>query len=277
MRIILKADKIGIFDSGFGGLTVMHAIKEILPSESILYFADTKNLPYGSKTQEEILKFSLESIHFLNSLGIKLLVLACHSSSVVSLPTLQKYFKFPIVSISSAAIQELLSQKKPNHIAILATEATINSKVYQKTIQDNFPSCKITALACPRFVPLIEMGHTHTPLITQVVVKESLQPLIDSPTPVESILLACTHYPLLAEAIQKEFSLGTQIMDPSKKCALDIKKILTESNLKNESTEPPETKFFVSSNPERFQKIGSLLSSLTIAPILKPEMTSFLY
>jgi len=254
----------------------MNAIKSLLPHENITYFADTANLPYGNKSAEEILKYSLQSIEFLERKGIKILVIACHSSSVTSLSQLQDRFSFPIVSIANSGIKELTSQKKTNHLAILGTEATINSQVYQNTIQDKFPSCKISAIACPLFVPLIEMGYIDKPPITQAAVRKTLHPLKNSTVPLDAIFLACTHYPLLKKSIQQELGLQIPLIDPAEGCARDLKQILIQNDLENDSAKASQTQFYVSGNPEKFQSLGSLFSTSLIEPILCAKAPSFI-
>ncbi len=272
---MLEKANIGIFDSGFGGLTVMNAIKTLLPNESIMYFADTSNLPYGNKSPEEIIQCSLQSIKFLESQGIKLLVVACHSSSVTSLTLLRERFSFPIISILDAGIKKLTSQKNAKNLAILGTEATINSQIYQQAAHATFPSCKVSAVACPLFVPLIEMGYINNPLITQAAVRRSLSPLKNPTHPIDAVLLACTHYPFLKKPIQQELGMQTPLIDPAQSCAKELEQILMQNNLTSDS-KASQDQFYVSKNPKKFQDIGNLFSSFPIDPVLCIQIPSFL-
>jgi glutamate racemase len=270
----MKEASIGVFDSGFGGLTVMNAITSLLPHENISYFADTIHLPYGNKSPEALLEYSSQSIEFLAKQGIKLLVIACHTSCVTALPFLQKQFPFPIVGIGGAGIKDLVSQKKTDHLAFLGTQTTISSGVYQKAIQDKLPFCKISAIACPLFVPLVEMGYVNHPILTQNAIQEHLRPLKESN--VDAVLLACTHYPLLKNPIQKELGGQTLIIDPSMSCAQEVKKILSDKDLLNTSLSSPQYQFYVSDNPERFQTIGKLFFSSSINSVICAHTPSLL-
>ena len=265
---------IGVFDSGFGGLTVMNAITSLLPHENISYFADTVHLPYGNKSPEAILEYSSQSIEFLAKQGIKLLVIACHTSCVTALPFLRKKFDFPIIGIGDAGIKDLTSQKKTDHLVFLGTQTTVASGVYQKMIQERLPSSKVTAIACPLFVPLVEMGYVDHPLLTQNAIQEHLRPLKEEP--VDAVLLACTHYPLLKNPIQKELGDQTLIIDPSMSCAQEVKQILTKKDLLNISLDSPQYQFYVSDNPERFQTVGKLFFPSPINSVLCTPTPSFL-
>ena len=252
----MKTASIGVFDSGFGGLTVMNAITTLLPYENIAYFADTANLPYGNKTAEQIIEYSHESICFLQELPIKLLVIACHTSCVTALTSLQKHFSFPIISIADSGIKELSSLPTNKHLALLATERTVTSGVYQQKILKTFPQAEISALACPFFVPLVEEGYTNHPFLTPLIVQKTLKPLLQKKPSIDAILLACTHYPLLKGAIQKELDPCTKLIDPSMRCAQEVDKLLNLNNLKNNQQATPQYQFYVSGDPERFQALG---------------------
>ncbi len=272
----MKSASIGIFDSGFGGLTVMNAVTDLLPNEHITYFADTANLPYGNKTPEEILNFSYQSIEFLANQGIKLLVIACHTSCATALPFLRKQFSFPILAISDSGIKELLSQKKTDTLAFLATQTTVNSQLYQQALQSKFSKCTILAIACPLFVPLLEMGYVNQPLLTQSIIHESLHPLKTYKDPIDAVLLACTHYPLLKNPIQKELGLQTLLIDPSASCAQEAKQMLIQNNLINETCSPGKHLFYVSNNPDRFQSAGKLFSNFPLDPVFCVQESSLL-
>ncbi len=272
----MSSAPIGVFDSGFGGLTVLNAITSLLPHENIAYFADTAHLPYGNKSVEDLLEYSFQSVEFLSKQGIKLLVVACHTSCVTVLPAIRKHFSFPIVGISEAGIKDLVSQKKTDHLAFLGTQTTVSSGVYQKAIQDNLPSCKITAVSCPQFVPLVEMGYVDHPLITQNIVQQQLHPLKELKEPIDAVLLACTHYPLLRNPIQKELGDRTLLIDPSMSCAKEVEHLLFQNNLKNQSSQAPQYQFYVSDNPDRFKTIGKLFFPSPIETVVCTQSPSFL-
>jgi glutamate racemase len=264
----MRNASIGVFDSGFGGLTVMNAITSLLPNENIAYFADTDHLPYGNKTAEQIIEYSLQSISFLEQLPIKLLVVACHTSCVTALSKLQKHFSFPIVSIADSGLQGLISLPSNDRLAFLATERTVASGVYQKKILQELPHTELSAIACPFFVPLVEGGYTNHPFLTPLIVQKTLNPLLQKKPPLNAILLACTHYPLLKEAIEKQLDNSTLLIDPSMRCAQEVQKILIENNLQNTQTTPRQYQFYVSSDPKRFQTLGKHFVSYPIEQVI---------
>ncbi len=266
----MKTASIGVFDSGFGGLTVLKAITSLLPQESISYFADTAHLPYGNKTKEQIIEYSSQSIEFLAEKGIKLLVIACHTSCVTSFKALEKKFSFPIIGIADSGIKALISQEKTEHLAFLGTQTTVSSGFYQQKIQEKLPLAKVTGVACPLFVPLVESGYVNNPLLMQSTVQEELRSLKKCTPSLSAVLLACTHYPLLMGAIQKELGPHIHLIDPSESCAKEVQKTLQELNLQNYSSHPPQHQFYVSDNPTKFHSIGKLFLPSLLKPTLCP-------
>ena len=246
----MQNNPIGIFDSGFGGLTVMKAVNEILPNESILYFGDTCNLPYGNKSKESVIRFTLESSHFLLEKQIKMLIVACHTASCLTLEILQEVLPIPVFGVSVALVEDLLSLKRKNHVAILSTQATIASRVYQKLISEQDPSIQMTSIPCPLFVPLVEEGFVSHPA-TKLIAMEYLHPIANK---VDAVLFGCTHYPLLKEVIQDVVGKPTQLIDPSYACAIQVKEFL-DRNPQMRSSES-SYRFFVTDNSSKFQSIG---------------------
>jgi len=247
-------DSIGIFDSGFGGLTVLHAMRQLLPHENIVYFGDTARLPYGSKSAETILRYSLEGASFLINQGIKLLVIACNTACCSSaIDELQKHFQIPIIGVIFPGVEEVVATSNSGKVAILGTRFTISSGVYQHLIKARIPHAEITAISCPLFVPLVEEGYIEHPL-AEVIVQEYLRPL--KRKEIDTILLGCTHYPLLQSIIQKEIGPEVQLVDPAKSCATKIKEILFANHLQNMQKEIPNYEFYVSDDPEKFRLLG---------------------
>ena len=250
----MSTESIGIFDSGFGGLTVMNAITDLLPHENIIYFGDTAHLPYGNKSPETILKYSIESVQFLEKQKIKLLVVACHSACTAALDSLTSLVSFPVVGVSSAGVEELIKQKKTDHFALLGTKATVLSKVYEQMILKKRPAATVVSLACPLFVPLVETGYVKNPLIAKSIIQDHLAPLKGKT--LDAVLLACTHYPLLREFIQEEMGPEISLIDPAEACAHQVKKILFEKRLQNTQETLPIHQFYASDDPSQFQIMG---------------------
>lgn len=259
-------DSIGIFDSGFGGLTVMNAIRQVLPHENIIYFGDTARIPYGTKSGETILRYSIENASFLISQGIKVLVVACHTACSFALEELQKRFSIPILGVIQPSIEKVTQISLEGKIAILGTRATISSGVYQNQLRALIPHAEISAIACPLFVPLIEEGYLGHSL-TELAIQEHLRPLKSKQ--IDTILLGCTHYPLLREYIQKELGLHVNLIDPSLNCAEALKRLLSQQNLLNPNPSPPHYQFFVSDDPEKFRLIGKTFLDHPIEHVTK--------
>jgi glutamate racemase len=265
MATDLKQASIGIFDSGFGGLTVMKAIKTVMPNENIIYFGDTARLPYGSKSADAILRYSIENATFLMEQKIKVLVIACHTACTHALEILQNMFDFPIVGVIGPGVEEALKVSTTNSIAILGTRATISSGVYQQHFQARIPGIDLTPISCPLFVPLVEEGYIEHPL-TETVTQEYLRPLRRKE--VDTVLLACTHYPLIQTIIQKELGANVALVDPAISCAENIRDLLISKNLQNPQKDIPHYQFFVSDDPEKFRLLGKTFLNYPIEHVL---------
>ena len=249
----MRQASIGIFDSGFGGLTVMNAVQSLLPHEHIVYFGDTARLPYGNKSAETIVKYSLQNAQFLCTKGIKLLIIACHTVCTTAYEELQKQLPVPLIGVMNSSIKSLVQSANTGTCALLGTRRTIDSGVYQQMIQRALPKCEVTAISCPLFVPLVEEGYVDHP-ISEVIIQEYLKPLKHKT--VDGILLGCTHYPLLQASIQKEVGTKTTLIDPAFCCAQEAKDFLESQQLfRTELTRPHHT-FYVSDDPEKFRLLG---------------------
>ncbi len=257
---------IGIFDSGFGGLTVMRAIRTLLPHEHIIYFGDTARLPYGSKSPDTILRYSRENATFLKDLGVKVLVIACHTACSVALEQLRESLDIPIIGIIEQGVEEIARISRTGQIAVLGTRATISSGVYQQHLHKKIPTANIHLISCPLFVPLVEEGYIDHPL-TDLAVQEYLRPL--KMQAVDAVLLGCTHYPLLHSMIQKELGPDVFLIDPADTCAAKTKEILIEHLLLNETQEHPDYQFYVSDDPEKFRLHGKNFLNYPIEHVLQ--------
>jgi glutamate racemase len=244
---------IGIFDSGFGGLTVMRAIRTLLPHENIIYFGDTARVPYGTKSGETILRYSIENASLLIELGIKVLVVACHTACCYSLENLQNMFSIPVLGMIAPSVEKIIRTSSQGKIGILGTRATISSGTYQNHIAQKLPGAHIIAIPCPLFVPLVEEGFLDHPL-TQMTIQEYLRPLKEKN--VDTLLLGSTHFPLLAPYIQHELGPDVTLVDPGLTCAEALKDLLDEKNLLNLDTSLPHYQFIVSDDPEKFRLHG---------------------
>ena len=271
MRII-NDRPIGIFDSGIGGLTVVKAIIDLLPNEDIVYFGDTARVPYGNKSKETIIKYSIQNTKFLLQHKIKLLVVACNTSSSYAIPMLKKMFKnLKIVEVVTPGARAAVEYTKNYKIGVIGTKATIKSKSYIKAIKKICNKAKIFCQPTPLFVPLIEEGWidklqlinsdyyqtiNHENILRQLSA-EYLAPLKNFG--IDVLVLGCTHYPGIKNIIQDIIGKNVTVVDSSLETAKEVKKILEENKLCKFRNNKPKYKFFVSDNPESFKKIGSLL------------------
>lgn len=259
-----SSSPVGIFDSGFGGLTVMRAISDLLPHENIIYLGDTANLPYGTKSKETIERYTKQNIDFLIQQGVKTVVIACHTASCLALETVKPLYSIPLLGVSDASI-ELTVQKSPTgKIGILGTRGTIASKTYQNLIQKKHPGATIIPIACQLLVNLVEEGYHDHPLTT-LALKEYLLPLANHP--VESILLGCTHFPLLSPQIQAHVGSSVHLIDPGKACASALQQKLQQLHLLNTQTCQGYHLFYASDDPDKFQEMGSLFFSKPLSDV----------
>lgn len=259
MQTSMEKARVGVFDSGFGGLTVMRAICDLLPSEDIIYFGDTARLPYGNKTKTTIVRYSVENARFLISQNIDVLVIACHTASCLAKEELQKILPIPVIDVISPSVKLAISQTKTKKIAVLGTYGTISSEVYQNELRKLCPEITIFPVACPLFVPLVEEGFTHHK-VTEIIAKEYLADLVHKE--VDVTILACTHYPLLGEVIQKILGEKMILIDPAIPTAEKTRLVLEKRS--SLSALSPAYQFFVSDNPQKFRQIGSKFLGKTI-------------
>jgi glutamate racemase len=241
---------IGIFDSGLGGLTVMRKIRQKCPSESIIYYGDTARVPYGGKSPETILRYTIEGAIFLMEQKIKALVIACNTAASYSMERLKNIFPLPIIDVIGPGAEAATRATSNGRIAILGTKATIASGAYQREIARRRDNTYVLPLACPLFVPLVEESFLDHPA-TNLIVQEYLKPV--KAAGVDTLLLGCTHYPVLFPLIQKELGPSVQIVDSATTSAEELASLLDQSP---EALSPPSCRFFVSDDPEKFKLLG---------------------
>lgn len=239
---------IGVFDSGAGGLTVVKELIRQLPNENIVYFGDTARVPYGIKSRDTIIRFSIENILFLLKHDVKLICVACNTVSSVALPVIKNYFRVPIVGVISPGVREAVYATRNKRIGVIGTKGTIKSRTYETEIKHLDPEVKVMAIACPLFVPFAEEGWLSGDVVLSVA-KTYLKPLIDAK--VDTLILGCTHYPLLKPVIQKVMGKNVILIDSAKQVAFEVKKILATENILNRNRRGKH-QFFVSDNPEWF-------------------------
>ena len=250
---------IGIFDSGVGGLTVVKEITRHLPNESIIYLGDTARVPYGIKSPETVIKYSRQNAKFLKEKGIKLLVVACNTSSAVSLSILREETNIPVIGVIEPGARAAVRGTKTGRIGVVGTEATVKSGAYEKAIKSSefgvqSSELEVTAKACPLFVPLAEEGwfeNEVAEMTAEIYLKDFRGNGVDI------LVLGCTHYPLLKKTIQKTVGNGVILIDSAEETAREVEGLLKEKGLISNS-ESAVKDFYVTDNPERFSKVGKV-------------------
>ncbi len=268
---------IGIFDSGVGGLTVYRALHERLPDERFVYLGDTARVPYGTKSLQTVERYAIENSSFLEAHGIKLLVVACNTASALALPAIRKAVSVDVIGViepgAGAAVESSMSQTKTKSVGVIATEATIQSRAYASAIAKLAPSIKVIERACPLFVSLAEEGWEETD-VARAVAAEYLAAIKQEE--VGTLVLGCTHYPILRRVIQETMGERVTLIDSGEATARDVETLLAAKQLSRESIEDRARErhlcddldhFYVTDAAERFSRVaerflGSAPSSL---------------
>lgn len=231
----MKTNPIGVFDSGIGGLTVVNTILQQVPNEKIIYIGDTARVPYGTRRKETIIKFSRQLALFLLKKKVKMLVAACNTISSTSLKEIKKISPVPVIGVIRPMVKEALKTTKRNKIGVIGTPATINSLTYVKKTRSLDPRIKIIQQACPLFVPIVEEGLFNHP-VASLMANHYLKPLVD--LEIDTLILGCTHYPLLRRPIQKTVGQGIKIIESGEPTAKEIKKELEKHKLLTSKPQP---------------------------------------
>ncbi|WP_157870967.1 glutamate racemase [Candidatus Coxiella mudrowiae] len=248
---------IGVFDSGMGGLTVLRELVNHLPYESFIYLGDTARLPYGTKSRETVTRYAAQMASLLVAQGIKLLVVACNTASTATLPFLKMQFPdIPIIGVVEPGARAAISATKNNRVALLATETTIQSGIYQKTILTLNPEIKISSQTCGLFVALAEEGCINNE-IARLVAKQYLEPIINNHQQCDSVILGCTHFPVFIESLTAILGSEINIINSATATAMAVKSITQRMNLES-TAQSPQLTFLVTDSPERFSRIGEI-------------------
>jgi glutamate racemase len=223
---------IGAFDSGVGGLTVVQAMRELLPAEDILYLGDTARVPYGNKSPDTIIRYSREIMAYLRGKGVKAVVVACNTASAHALSILQKESDFPVIGVIAPGVQAALSATRSGRIGIVGTQGTIQSEAYQNLLRQYHPDVVITAVAAPLLVSLVEEDWLSHPA-TQLILEEYFAPM--KAARVDTVVLACTHYPLLKPLAQRVLGSDVVLVDSAQNAAAALARTLLKGNLNRPS------------------------------------------
>jgi glutamate racemase len=221
---------IGVFDSGIGGLTVVRALRDLLPHEDIFYIGDTARLPYGGKSKSTIERYSIEISGLLLAENAKMIVVACNTSSSLAIWKLQEILKVPVVGVIAPGARAAVKETRIGHVGVIGTRSTVQSEAYERAIQALNPEVRVTSQACPLLVPLVEEAWL-VDKVTREVLHRYLDPVVSAG--IDTLVLGCTHYPLLAPLIQEVCGPEVLLVDSARNCAVAVKQTLLECDLKN--------------------------------------------
>lgn len=265
----VKRSPIGVFDSGIGGLTVVKRLSSTLPNESIIYFGDTARVPYGSKSNSTVIEYSIQDTKFLLQKNIKALVVACNTASSIAIPDLKKMFDIPIIGMIEPGSRMALKKSQSKKIGVIGTRATVSNLAYSKEIKKINSSAQVIEKPCPLFVPLAEEGwinHKATYEVAEEYLKELREEKIDT------LVLGCTHYPILSEVIRKVIGSKVTLIDSGIASSEVIKSELEKLDLLSDSKKTGVQEYYVSDIPAKFKEVAELFLGKEIDHVHKVDL-----
>jgi glutamate racemase len=272
---MMRIPTIGVFDSGFGGLTVLKALLEVVPDADYLYFGDTARLPYGSKSADTVARYACEAARFLEQQGAGLLVIACNTATALALPQIREAASVEVVGVVEPGAQQAAAVSKTKKAVVIGTEATISSHAYR----DALAKFQIDAheKACPLLVPLVEEGWTNQDVTREIAGIYLAEAFADSFNSADVLLLGCTHYPLLKPVLQKIVPEGVSLVDSAESTAHAVAELLSQQAelLESRATpshNPAKIKFFVTDSAEKFQRLGKLFLGRPMTDVVHVEL-----
>ena len=252
---------VGVFDSGIGGLTVAHEIIRQLPAESVVYFGDTARVPYGPKSPDTVRRYSREIADYLQTQGVKAIVIACNTATAHALGTLREALRIPVLGVVEPGARAAVSATKTGRIGVIGTVGTIKSGAYERAILALTPDAVISVRACPLFVPLVEEGWTDHPA-ARLIAEEYLRPLLAAD--IDTLVLGCTHYPLLKPLLAEILGAGVRLIDSAAETAAETARTLAEARITAAATHVPTHRFVASDDPLQFLQLGQRFLGDTI-------------
>jgi glutamate racemase len=265
----VTAAPLGVFDSGIGGLTVAHALFERLPAESVVYFGDTARVPYGPKSPETVRRYSAEIIDYLLQRGVKMIVVACNTSTAHALDDLRRRSPVPVLGVIEPGARTAVAATRSGRIGVVGTAGTIASGAYERAIRALRPDATVVSQACPLFVPFVEEGWFDHPA-AELVAREYLEPLLAAD--VDVLVLGCTHYPLLKPLLSRVLGPSVRLIDSAEETAAAVVLELQTKGLMAPSTNRARHEFVVSDDEPRFRMVGARflgekLQAVELAPL----------
>ena len=265
----MKKQPIGVFDSGLGGLTILNALRRELPQEDLIYFGDTANVPYGSKSKTAVTKFSLAIARFLQSQGVKLIIVACNTASAQALAELRKQISVPVMGVIEPGAEKAVHTTRNGRVAVLGTEGTVKSRAYPKALLKRRPGLHITQQPCPLFVPLVEENWGQKPA-AELIAREYLAPVKQSGA--DTVILGCTHYPVLKPMLAAILGKKVTLVDSADTLAEAARAFLTEHGLA-QTRGKGRVRIFASDDPARFKRLAGCLLAEKIGAVRLKKLT----
>jgi glutamate racemase len=264
---------IGIFDSGIGGLTVVKELIKLLPKENLVYFGDTARVPYGTRSVKLIKQYSLEDAAFLEQFNIKLLIIACNTASAVAVDLLQSSLVIPVTGVIDPVVSAAIKQSKEKRIGVIGTTATIKSQAYNKQIHKQKQDIQVYGQPCPLLVPLVEEGWVDDE-ITRLTIRKYLAPLLEKK--VDTIILGCTHFPVLKDLIQEEVGPDVDLIDSGQETAKVVLKMIENKELDAMKDSDGSFQCFVSDIPDKFDEVGTRFLGKPVVNAQRVDFDTFL-
>ncbi len=255
---------IGVFDSGVGGLTVLHECLVNLPHEDFIYLGDTANFPYGSKRLGEVRRLAFANTQALVELGVKLIIIACNSATAAALPQLQAAFSTPLVGVVMPGARAAVQATRERRIGVMATEATVRSNAYQNALQSLDAGLEVTAVASPRLAPLIQDGDVFSE-DTEQAAREGVVPL--KAAGVDTVILGCTHYPLITPMLRRLLGPQVALINSAEETAREVGEIMVRKGIGNIKGREGNYRFFASGDPGEFKEVGTRFLQLPIREV----------
>jgi glutamate racemase len=262
---------IGVFDSGIGGLTVVSALRALLPNESIFYLGDTARVPYGGKSEATVQRYSLEIAAILLEEKAKTVVVACNTASALALPQLEKALPVTVTGVILPGARAAIAKTRTGHVGVIGTRATIKSGAYERALRSLNPDVRVTARACPLLVPLIEEGWLES-AITDEIIMQYLAPLMEEG--IDTLVLGCTHYPLLRDAIARLLGDGVTLVDSAENCAGAVRELLLRENLCAPATNGGNLQVALTDPPDSFLRVAREALQLDVGEVQLRDVTA---
>lgn len=257
---------IGVFDSGLGGLTVLSAMQRAMPDESFVYLGDTARVPYGTKSTDSVTRYALQVVARLQRESIKLLVVACNTASAQALPAIRAAFPdLPVIGVVEPGAQVAARRSPSGRIGVIATEGTIQRGAYTRAIAQVRPDATVSGVACSLFVALVEEGWYEGDLVTAIV-QQCLSPLLIAPEPVDTLVLGCTHFPVLKPVLRTVMGPQVLLVDSADTTAAAVRETLTAQSLARSPQGAATSRLWVTDGPERFARVAGVFMGRPIQP-----------